>query len=205
MAWQKPPKRIRGVEKAEKEMGLKNPCQKDCMEEEEESTSSPLCNRLLQLWGQGRLSATQVSEIAHLTMLEGCQSKEILQLAKCGSFGENKGNSHRDLVAHCCKAMRRPKPLMIKVPMQDCKLQKETTAHAAILLPHLLFSKLSENYVDSFENIFCIPECQAFWKGVQKSKTPGLPNHLQKVGLCNHLKKQFPSLSMAMAVNTGIH
>ena len=143
-------------------MGLKNPCQKDCMEEEEESTSSPLRNRLLQRWGQGRLSATQVSEIAHLTMLEGCQSKEILQLAKCDSFGENKGNSHRDLAAHCCKAMRRPKPLMIKVPMQDCKLQKETTAHAAILLPHLLFSKLSENYVDSFENLFCIPECQAF-------------------------------------------
>ena len=140
-------------------MGLKNPCQKDCMEEEEESTSSPLCNRLLQLWGQGRLSATQVSEIAHLTMLEGCQSKEILQLAKCGTFGENKGNSHRDLVAHCCKAMRMPGPLMIQVPMQDCKWQKETTADAAILLPHLVPAKLSENYVDSFEDLLCIPEC----------------------------------------------
>ena len=182
MAWQKPPKRIRGVEKAEKEMGLKNPCQKDCMEEEEESTSSPLRNRLLQRWGQGRLSATQVSEIAHLTMLEGCQSKEILQLAKCGSFGENKGNSHRDLAAHCCKAMRRPKPLMIKVPMQDCKLQKETTAHAAILLPHVLFSKLGENYVDSFENIFCIPQCQAFWKGVQKVKDLRVAEPLAKSG-----------------------
>ena len=163
-------------------MGFKNPCQKDCMEEEGESTSSPLCNRLLQLWGQGRLSATQVSEIAHLTMLEGCQSKEILQLAKCGSFGENKGNSHRDLAAHCCKAMRRPKPLMIKVPMQDCKLQKETTAHAAILLPHVLFSKLGENYVDSFENIFCIPQCQAFWKGVQKVKDPRVTEPLAKSG-----------------------
>ena len=130
MSWQKPPKRIRGVEK---ELGLKNPCQKDGMEEEEESTSSPLCNRLFQLWAQGRLSATQVAEIAHLTMLEGCQSKEILQLAKCGTFGENKGNSHRDMVAHCCKAMRMPEPLMIQVPMQDCKWQKETTADAAIL------------------------------------------------------------------------
>ena len=153
-------------------MGLKNHCQKDCMEEEEESTSSPWCNRLLQLWAQGRLSATQVAEIAHLTMLEGCQSKEILQLAKCGSFGENKGNSHRDLAAHCCKAMRRPKPLMMK----------ETTAHAAILLPHVLFSKLGENYVDSFENIFCFPQCQAFWKGVQKVKDPRVTEPLAKSG-----------------------
>jgi hypothetical protein len=99
-------------------------------------------------------------------MLEGRQSKEILQLAKCGTFGENKGNSHRDMAAHGCKAMKMPEPLMIQVPMQDCKWQKETTADAAILRPHLVSAKLSENYVDSFEDLLCIPECQAFWKGV---------------------------------------
>ena len=188
MSWQKPPKRIRGVEK---ELSLKNPCQKDSMEEEE-STSSPLCNRLLQLWAQGRLSATQVAEIAHLTMLEGCANKEILKLAKCGTFGENKGNCHRDMVAYCCQAMRMPEPLLIQVPMQDCKWQKETTADAAILLPHLLFSKLSENYVDSFENLFCLPECQAFWKGVQEVQDPRVAEPLAKSGVIQSPEKTIP-------------
>ena len=142
----------------------------------------PIVQQIASPMGSGQTFCYPSFRNSTLTMLEGCQSKEILQLAKCGGFGENKGNSHRDLAAHCCKAMRRPKPLMIKVPMQDCKLQKETTAHAAILLPHVLFSKLSENYVDSFENIFCIPECQAFWKGVQKVKDPRVAEPLAKSG-----------------------
>ena len=120
-----------------------------------------LCNRLLQLWAQGRLSATQVAEIAHLTLLERCQSKEILQLAECGTLGEKEKQFSKG--SGCTR---------LQVPKQDCKWQKETTADAAILLPHFLFSKLSENYVGSFENFFCVPECQAFWKGVQKGSRP---------------------------------
>ena len=85
-----------------------------------------------------------------------------------------------------------PEPLLIQVPMQDCKWQKETTADAAILLPHLLFSKLSENYVDSFENLFCLPECQAFWKGVQEVQDPRVAEPLAKSGVIQSPEKTIP-------------
>ena len=177
------------------------------MEEEEESTSSPLCNRLFQLWAQGRLSATQVAEIAHLTMLEGCQSKEILQLAKSGTLKTANvaaGLLHLQwfLSATCNPALALGSLRALASSWPCSSVQPYLYENSLCF-----HQKPSENYVYSFGNLFCIPECQTFWKEVEKFKIPGLLNHLQKVGRSNHLKKQFHSLSMAMAVNfrTGIH
>ena len=91
-------KRQRGWEL---EVAKSTPCQKE--EEQKEEGSNPLCQRLLQLWSQGRLSATQVAELAHLAMLPGCQHKDLLDLAKCGKFGSNVGNCHRGMTTLCCK------------------------------------------------------------------------------------------------------
>ena len=73
----RPPKRLKGwhFERSKalpKEDGLTDPV----------STSSPLCNRLLELWSLGKLSATQVAEIGHLAMVEGCKSPEITSKTK---------------------------------------------------------------------------------------------------------------------------
>ena len=111
-------------------------CQKGRSEEEGEN---PLCTRLMELWSQGKLSATQAAEISHLSLLSGCQHSEILAIAKCGDYGQNKSSSHRDLVKLCCKKMHLPEPHMVKVPMKDPKTQREGSEEVALLLPHVLF------------------------------------------------------------------
>jgi hypothetical protein len=70
---EKPPKRLRGwkLEKVKASPSSeKHPCQKDV-------DDSPLVTRLLELWSQGRISASQAAEIAHLASLEGANSQEV--------------------------------------------------------------------------------------------------------------------------------
>ena len=164
-------KRVRGwqLEKEQQE----GPCPKDLPAEED---CNPLCTKLIELWSQGKLSASQVAEVSHLAFLNGAESAEIMDLAKCGTFGESQGNCHRDLLSLCCKHMQLPDPHLIKVPVKDPKTQKPGFADMAILLPHMIFSFLSENYEDSFGDIFAIKDCKQFWEGVEGCKDPRIVN-----------------------------
>ena len=165
----RPPKRLKGwhferPKALPKEDGLTDPV----------STSSPLCNRLLELWSLGKLSATQVAEIGHLAMLEGCKSPEITSLAKCGNFGQNKGNAHRDMVAHFCKGIQICDPMPTAVDVLDQNTRKTTKEDAMLYLPHLMFSKLAQHYPSEFEKLFCFKETAAFWQGMEKVRDPKL-------------------------------
>ena len=173
------------------EAEMENPWIKDTEQEGDEG-SNPLSQRLLQLWSQGKLSATQVAELAHLAMLSGCQHKDLVDLAKCGNFGQNVGNCHRDMTTLCCKNMKLPDPHMVNVPLFDLKTQKEITGEAACLLPHLLFSNLHENYLEEFERLFCTQDCHAFWHGVEKAKDPRLCEPLAKSGKVQSASKTIP-------------
>ena len=180
-------KRVRGwqLEKEQQE----GPCPKDLPAEED---CNPLCTKLIELWSQGKLSASQVAEVSHLAFLNGAESAEIMDLAKCGTFGESQGNCHRDLLSLCCKHMQLPDPHLIKVPVKDPKTQKPGFADMAILLPHMIFSFLSENYEDSFGDIFAIKDCKQFWEGVEGCKDPRVVNPIgskNKVSVCGPLVK----------------
>lgn len=175
-------------------MALNTPCQKE--EEEASETLSPLCTKLLQLWSLGKISASQLAELAHLNLLEGSQHKETLALAKCGGFGKNPGNAHRDLLAYCCKTMNLPQPFAIQVPLLDLKTQKETLEDIEVLLPHLLFSNLYENYHEAFQNFFAFSKCKSFWQGVEAAKDPRLAAPLAKSG-----KVEWPSSTLPVFVH----
>ena len=159
----KPPKRLRGWELERAKGDL---CQKDPLEEI--TADNPLCTRLLELWSQGKLAACQVAEICHLAMLSGSEHSEILAMAKCGNFGQHSSNARRDMLSLYCKELRIAEPHMVEVPVKDPKTQKAGTEYVPILLPHLVFSSLSHNYEDVFEEMFAMPQCAAFGK-TQKS------------------------------------
>ena len=165
----KAPKRMRGWELERAKGDL---CQKDPLEEI--TADNPLCTRLLELWSQGKLAACQVAEICHLAMLSGSEHSEILAMAKCGNFGQHSSNAHRDMLSLYCKELRIAEPHMVEVPVKDPKTQKAGTEYVPILLPHLVFSTLSHNYEDVFEEMFAIPQCAAFWKSTEKLKDPRL-------------------------------
>ena len=63
---------------------------------------SQLATKLLTLWSQGKLSASCIQELAHLTTLED-ENPEIKQLAKSGNFGQVPGNVARDVTSFFLK------------------------------------------------------------------------------------------------------
>ena len=140
-----------------------SPCQKDT------TTPSSLCTRLLELWSQGFLSATQITEIAHLAILDKGQPVDLMNLAKCGSFGSQKGNCHRDVMAMFCKQIQICQPLQVSVPIKENKPNTDPEEKAGVLLPHLMFSQLHEHYPFVFEEVFGCQQCEQFWESVEKS------------------------------------
>ena len=168
---EKPPKRLRGwkLEKTNaKPSPQKHPCQKDV-------DDSPLVTRLLELWSQGRISASQAAEIAHFASLEGANSKEVMNIARCGNFQQCPGNSHRDMMQLFLKDLQLCDPWPVKVEVKDPKSQKLTTTEASVMLPHLLFSSLYEHYRDQFAELFAVKECASFWHNLETKEDPRLP------------------------------
>eukprot|EP00435_Cladocopium_sp_Y103_P018040 s2332_g4.t1 len=152
---EKPPKRLRGwkLQKATAAPASEqHPCQKDV-------DDSPLVTTLLELWSQGRISASQAAEIAHLAMLESANSKEVMKIAKCGNFQQCPGNTHRDLMQLFAKDLGLCDPWPVQVEVKDPKTQKLAKTEASVMLPHLLFSSLYENYRDQFEELFAVKQC----------------------------------------------
>ena len=163
------PKRLRGwqleKEKVAPSSSGTHPCQKG---------DSPLVTKLLELWSQGKLSASQAVELAHLAQLEGAFSAEILTVAKCGNFSQCKGNCHRDMMQLFLNDLKLSNPWPVTVEVKDPKSQKLTTTEASVMLPHLLFSSLYEHYRDQFEELFAVKQCQSFWKNLEQKKDPRL-------------------------------
>lgn len=135
---------------------------------------SPLVTRLLELWSQGKISASQAAEIAHLASLEGANSQEIMKIAKCGNFQQCPGNSHRDMMQLFLKGLQLCDPWPVTVEVKEPKSQKLTTTEASVMLPHLLFSSLYEHYRDQFAELFAVKECASFWHNLEKKEDPRL-------------------------------
>ena len=194
---EKAPKRLRGWQLAKEKAtpsSEKHPCQKGV-------GGSALVTRLLELWSQGKISASQAVEIANLAKLEGAASEEILHIARCGNFSQSKGNSHRDLMQLFAKDLKLCEPWPIQVEVKDPKTQKVTTAEASLMLPHLLFSSLYLHYRDQFEDLFAVKQCESFWQNLEEKKDPRL---VPPITLAKGLSPQappYPSLYMGMVWN----
>ena len=161
---EKAPKRLRGWKLAKERQHLL----------QRNTLAKALVTRLLELWSQGKISASQAVEIANLAKLEGAASEEIFHIASCGNFSQSKGNSHRDLMQLFAKDLKLCEPWPIQVEVKDPKTQKVTTAEASLMLPHLLFSSLYLHYRDQFEDLFAVKQCESFWQNLEKKKDPRL-------------------------------
>ena len=73
-----------------------------------------------------------------------------------------------------CKSLKIADPHPVKTWAKDPKSQKAVQEELPVLLPHVQFSQLSQEYPEGFGTIFATSECQAFWQGVEKAKDPRL-------------------------------
>ena len=163
-------KRLRGWE-LEVQKSLPAPLTKG------EEGQSSLATKLLNLWAHGKLSATAMQSIAHAAVLDGAEHPELGMLSKAGSFGENPGNVHRDIMGHFCAQVDLCETWDVVIPCLDPKTSKKVEEAASILLPHMLFWQVATMYPDKFHELFATEDLESFWKGVERSKDDRLIGH----------------------------
>ena len=125
---------------------------------------SPLTTRLLALCTEGRLSATCVQELAHLAMLE--PSNPELQLLG-GNYREE------DIPTNFLKGLGICAPNKIRVKCLD-RTNSTIEEDMFLLLPHMLFSSLANNYV---EDLFPGEGLETFWEQTLATREDRLVDH----------------------------
>ena len=141
---------------------------------------SHLATRLLTLWTEGRLSATCVQELAHLAMLEP-SNPELQLLAKSGNYGEIGGNISRDISTNFLKGLGICAPYRIRVKCLD-RTNSTIEDDMLLLLPHMLFSSLANNYVERFHDLFPGEGLETFWEQTLRTRDDRLVDHPLKKG-----------------------
>lgn len=160
--------------------------------EHQPKTQSQLANKLLGLWAHGRISGVMCRELADLAIKDGAQGDELGKIAKCGNFGSQPGNVHKQLMHTFCKKVELASSHEVLVPCKDPKSGKTTEAKAAIFLPHMIFHHLSVSYPKFFTQWCGIgtglgglekgKEISNFWEKVESTKDDRLVGHPLKKG-----------------------
>ena len=141
---------------------------------------SQLATKLLTLWSQGKLSASCIQELAHLTTLED-ENPEIKQLAKTGNFGQVPGNVARDVTSFFLKGQALCPPHKVRVPCLD-RTNAKVEDDCCIFLPHLLFASLARSYPAAFAKLFPSDGLQPFWEDALRKGDDRLVGHPLKKG-----------------------
>ena len=149
------------------------------LEKAEKTPQSGLANKLLGLWAQGLLSAVMIRELADLALQDGASHEDLVSLAKAGAWGQQPGNSHRQIMSTFCPQVFLPEGFPVKVVCIDPKTSLEKEEHASIFLPHLKFASLGTHYPAFFHEQFSLGKgsLEKFWAGVEASGDDRLQGH----------------------------
>lgn len=132
---------------------------------------SALGTTLLELWGQGNLSAHQVQQLAHCAVLDGASHPELATLAGLGAWGCAPGNCSRDLKRFVLQTndIWVPPAFVVRVPCRDPKATLRGNRHwedASVLLPHQMLSALYHQRPDDFKALLGTSRTTLFWKSI---------------------------------------
>ena len=90
---------------------------------------SGLANRMLDLWGKGKLSAAAMQAMAEAAIKDGLRHKDVAEIASLGSNGVRTSSIHRDLLRLLQKkiangslgGLKQSPKITLKVPAKDQK------------------------------------------------------------------------------------
>ena len=109
---------------------------------------SGLANRMLDLWGKGKLSAAAMQAMAEAAIKDGLRHKDVAEIASLGSNGVRTSSIHRDLLRLLQKkiangslgGLKQSPKITLKVPAKDQKNLEtgQTEAEFHMFLPHLM-------------------------------------------------------------------
>lgn len=138
---------------------------------------SHLSQKMLKLWGLGKISATAIQALAHAAHDDGCKQKELEELASLGSWGHHTNNIHRDLIRLLQRKIQQGNlggltlspEIVVKVPALDTKAPAgEAEAHFHMFLLHLMIGSFFESYPNLVEHCFAPGKAEMFWNQVAK-------------------------------------
>lgn len=138
---------------------------------------SHLSQKMLKLWGLGKISATAIQAFAHAAHDDGCKQKELEELASLGSWGHHTNNIHRDLIRLLQRKIQQGNlggltlspEIVVKVPALDTKAPAgEAEAHFHMFLLHLMIGSFFESYPNLVEHCFAPGKAEMFWNQVAK-------------------------------------
>lgn len=172
-------KRLRGWQ-LELESGRVQPSKTSTAPNESQpATQSALANRLLFLWARGTLSATLIRELADCALQDRADHADLVAIARCGNWGAQPGNIHRQIMGHFCSNVQLAEPYAVEVPCTHPKTSKDALEKASLFLPHLMFSQIATNYPQVFSQLFGFGKGKLadFWTGVAQTGDDKLKGH----------------------------
>lgn len=156
--------------------------------ETDDDIPSPFSLELLLSWTMGNLSAIGLQKLAASSMLDGCCNDKIAALASLGSWGQQKSNIHRDLVALVSKDMRLCDPILVSNPcLNNKQVPPLLDCQFPVLPPHLLFHSTQLHYPDCLGTFFGESRIRHFWNSIkdddprmQLNPAKDIPNYASK-------------------------
>ena len=172
--------------------------QSKCLKESESS----LANRMLDLWGKGKLSAAAMQAMAEAAIKDGLRHKDVAEIASLGSNGVHTSNIHRDLLRLLQEkiangslgGLKQSPKITLKVPAKDQKSLEtgQTEAEFHMFLPHLKVASWGASYPQLMDACFGVSKAKEFWDQI-KADDPRLidsPVAWEKANQPQEWKKQ---------------
>ena len=163
---------------------------------------SSLANRMLDLWGKGKLSAAAMQAMAEAAVKDGLRHQAVQEIASLGSSGVHTSNIHRDLLKLLHRkitqgalgGLKQSPTITLRVPAKDQKKLEtgQTEADFHIFLPHLMISSWAASYPQLMDACFGVSKAKEFWDQI-KADDPRLidsPVAWEKANQPSEWKKQ---------------
>ena len=144
---------------------------------------SSLVGYLLSLWSWGLISTPMVQAIAKhakadIEKITGqmCPCEQINVVAGLGGDGSYAGNMKRDLVRYLSD-LSHVETTLVDIPVCDSSGANPRWSKLKVLLPHVLFANMFNNYPKAFASKICRgpTQLQSWWKSMRGN--PQLVGH----------------------------
>ena len=140
-----------------------------------------LATQILDWHAWGLISTPMVQTIAAAGVSDGVTDPWLADLAAIGTSGQHVQNLRRDLERVVNRALRvhLPEPDRIMVPFKEAFTENLVWQEHSIILPHLLFHTLQQNYPEFFDMLIAAGHPITFWATAPEGE-PRLQRHAVK-------------------------
>ena len=143
---------------------------------------SVLCERILEMWSWGYISAPVVQYLCEGAVRDGNTHPGVAALAEIGSSGRWQQNCQRDIATNFYDDIGTPNTYVVDVPAKNPKVPAlgRISVPCHLLLPHQLFAWVCKEFPQFVRSATNNGALEDFWNGAEATGDPHLANHIVK-------------------------